>query len=89
MQESHAYEELRHLIVGPEQEGLKQIQERLDDTDRRAEDVSSVVAEAIQMRRDQGDDQALSESFGAHDSRHACANPFAGTRTSSRMPCFQ
>jgi outer membrane protein OmpA-like peptidoglycan-associated protein len=62
-QESHAYEELRHLIVGPEQEGLKQIQERLDDPDRRAEDVSSVVAEAIQMRRDQGDDQALSRAL--------------------------
>src|SRR5271170_2634909 len=62
-QESHAYEELRHLIVGPEQEGLKQIQERLDDPDRRAEDVSSVVAEAIQMRRDQGDDQALAEAL--------------------------
>jgi len=62
-EESHAYEELRHLIVGPEQEGLKQIQERLDDPDRRAEDVSSVVAEAIQMRRDQGDDQALSRAL--------------------------
>jgi outer membrane protein OmpA-like peptidoglycan-associated protein len=62
-QESHAYEELRHLIVGPEQEGLKQIQERLNDTDRRAEDVSSVVAEAIQMRREQGDDQALSRAL--------------------------
>jgi outer membrane protein OmpA-like peptidoglycan-associated protein len=62
-EESHAYEELRHLIVGPEQEGLKQIRERLDDPDRRAEDVSSVVAEAIQMRRDQGDDQALSRAL--------------------------
>ncbi len=62
-QESHAYEELRQLIVGPEQESLKNIQERLDDTDRRAEDVSSVVAEAIQMRREQGDDQALSNAL--------------------------
>jgi len=60
---NHAYDELRHLIVGPEQEGLKEIQERLDDTGRRAEDVSSVVAEAIQMRREQGDDQALSEAL--------------------------
>ncbi|MGH9746718.1 MAG: OmpA family protein [Candidatus Acidiferrales bacterium] len=61
--DAHAYEELRHLIVGPEQEGLKEIQERLDDTGRRAEDVSSVVAEAIQMRREQGDDQALAEAL--------------------------
>jgi len=61
--DNQAYEELRHLIVGPEQEGLKQIQERLDDTGRRVDDVSSVVAEAIQKRREQGDTQALSEAL--------------------------
>src|ERR1700721_1482273 len=60
--ESHPYEELRHPIVGPEQEGLKEIQERLDDTGRRIEDVSSVVAEAIQKRREQGDTQALADA---------------------------
>src|SRR5215469_478896 len=57
--DSPAYQELRRLIVGPEQQGLKQIEERLDDPQRRTEDVSSVVAEAIQKRREQGDDQAL------------------------------
>ena len=56
-------EELRHLIVAPEQEGIQEIRERLDDMDRRAEDVSSVVAEAIQMRRDQGDDAVLAEAL--------------------------
>ncbi len=61
--ESHAYEELRQLIVGPEQESLKNIQERLNDVDRRAEDVSSVVAEAIEMRRAQDDDHALSNAL--------------------------
>ena len=61
--DSHAYEELRHLIVGPEQEGLKEIQERLDDTGRRIDDVSSVVAEAIQKRRERGDNQALAEAL--------------------------
>ena len=61
--DSHAYEELRHLIVGPEQEGLKEIQERLDDTGRRIDDVSSVVAEAIKKRREQGDNQALAEAL--------------------------
>src|SRR5262249_4569800 len=61
--QNHPYEELRHLIVGPEQEGLKQIQDRLDDTGRRVDDVSSVVAEAIQKRREQGDTQALSEAL--------------------------
>jgi OOP family OmpA-OmpF porin len=60
---SHAYEELRHLIVAPEQESLAAIQERLGNPERRAEDVSSVVAEAIRMRRDHGDDHALSEAL--------------------------
>jgi OOP family OmpA-OmpF porin len=61
--DQHALEELRHLIVAPEQEGLQEIRERLDNMERRAEDVSSVVAEAIQMRRDQGDDAALAEAL--------------------------
>jgi outer membrane protein OmpA-like peptidoglycan-associated protein len=60
--DGRAYEQLRHLIVGPEQEGLKQIQERLDDTQRRAEDVSSVVAEAIQIRNSKGD-EALADAL--------------------------
>jgi outer membrane protein OmpA-like peptidoglycan-associated protein len=60
--DGRAYEELRHLIVGPEQEGLKQIQERLDDTQRRAEDVSTVVAEAIQIRNGKGD-EALADAL--------------------------
>ena len=60
--DNHALEELRHLIVAPEQEGLQEIRERLDNIERRAEDVSSVVAEAIQMRREQGD-AALAEAL--------------------------
>jgi outer membrane protein OmpA-like peptidoglycan-associated protein len=60
---NHALEELRQLIVAPEQEGLQKIRERLDSIERRAEDVSSVVAEAIQMRREQGDDRALAEAL--------------------------
>ena len=62
-EDHQALEELRHLIVAPEQEGLQEIRERLDSKERRAEDVSSVVAEAIQMRRDHGDDQALAEAL--------------------------
>jgi outer membrane protein OmpA-like peptidoglycan-associated protein len=56
---NHAYEELRHLIVAPEQEEIADIQERLEDLARRTQDVSTVVAEAITMRRDQGGDRAL------------------------------
>jgi outer membrane protein OmpA-like peptidoglycan-associated protein len=62
-EDQQALEELRHLIVAPEQEGLQQIRDRLDSMERRAEDVSSVVAEAIQMRREHGDDQALAEAL--------------------------
>ena len=62
-EDKQALDELRHLIVAPEQEGLQEIRERLDSKERRAEDVSSVVAEAIQMRRKQGDNQALAEAL--------------------------
>ncbi len=61
--DNHALEELRQLIVAPEQEGIAEIRERMDSLERRAEDVSSVVAEAIQMRREAGDDQALAEAL--------------------------
>ena len=62
-EDNHELEELRQLIVAPEQEGIAEIRERMDSKERRAEDVSSVVAEAIQMRRDQGDDRALAEAL--------------------------
>ena len=60
---NHAYEELRHLIIAPEQEELADIQERLDDRARRTQDVSSVVAEAISMRRDQHGERALAQAL--------------------------
>jgi OOP family OmpA-OmpF porin len=60
---NHAFEELRHLIVAPEQEGIASINDRLDDLERRTSDVSIVVAEAITLRRASGDDQALSDAL--------------------------
>ena len=60
---NHAFEELRHLIVAPEQEGIAAIQDRLDNLEKRTEDVSVVVAEAIQMRREKGDDLALADAL--------------------------
>src|ERR1700690_1994000 len=59
---NHAYEELRHLIVAPETEGLAAVEERLDNLEKRTCDVSEVVAEAIEMRRATGD-QALSDAL--------------------------
>ena len=50
-----AFEELRHIIISPEQEQIVEIRSRIENPERRIKDVSSVVAEAIQMRRQQGD----------------------------------
>lgn len=60
---NHAFEELRHLIVAPEQEGIAAIQDRLENLEKRTEDVSVVVAEAIQLRREKGDDLALADAL--------------------------
>jgi|HubBroStandDraft_6_1064221.scaffolds.fasta_scaffold04129_5 outer membrane protein OmpA-like peptidoglycan-associated protein len=57
------FEELRHLILAPEQEALERLHERVTNPETRTEDVSSVVAEAIQRRRQQGGDTALSEAL--------------------------
>ncbi len=59
---NHAYEELRHLIVAPETEGLAAVEERLDNLEKRTADVSEVVAEAIHRRRATGD-QALADAL--------------------------
>ena len=58
-----AYRELRELILAPEQEALERLQHRVDDPISRTEDVGSVVAEAIQLRRSQGGDDALSSAL--------------------------
>jgi outer membrane protein OmpA-like peptidoglycan-associated protein len=60
---NHAFEELRHLIVAPEQEGIAAIQDRLENLEKRTEDVSVIVAEAIQRRREKGDDLALADAL--------------------------
>src|SRR6202046_4585305 len=59
---NHAYEELRHLIVAPETEGLAAVEERLDNLENRTCAVSEGVAEAIKMRRASGD-QALADAL--------------------------
>jgi outer membrane protein OmpA-like peptidoglycan-associated protein len=56
-------EELRHLILAPEQEALERLHERIADPESRTNDVSGVVAEAIHRRREQGGGDALSEAL--------------------------
>ena len=56
-------EELRHLIIAPEQEDLARLQERIDNPHLRTQDVSEVLPEAMQRRREQGGEQALGEAL--------------------------
>jgi outer membrane protein OmpA-like peptidoglycan-associated protein len=56
-------EKLRHLILAPEQEALERMHHRVANPEARTEDVSSVVAEAIRRRREQGGSEALSEAL--------------------------
>jgi len=60
---SGSFEELRHLILAPEQEALERLHERIENPESRTDDVSGVVAEAIQRRREQGGSDALSEAL--------------------------
>ena len=56
-------EELRHLIIAPEQEDLANLHERIEDPNLRVQDVSEVLPEAIRRRREQGGEEALGEAL--------------------------
>jgi len=60
---SGSLEELRHLILAPEQEALQRLNDRIENPESRTEDVGSVVAEAIQRRRELGGDDALCDAL--------------------------
>jgi OOP family OmpA-OmpF porin len=51
-------DELRKLLVGPEQTQIVRLKERLDDPELHAEDVSRVLAEAIALRSSRDDQVA-------------------------------
>ena len=55
--------ELRNLLLGEEQRQITALQERLDDPTLRSRETSSVVAEAIRLRREQGGETALREAL--------------------------
>ena len=58
-----ALQELRSLLLSEEQHEIVALRERLDSTDQRTLEVSAVVAEAIELRRAQGGNQALSAAL--------------------------
>ncbi len=47
-------EEIRHLLLGREQNQLREINSRLTDKEQRAQDVSSVLPHAIKLSRERG-----------------------------------
>jgi hypothetical protein len=49
--EEKTFEELRTLLLGTEQQQLATLRERVQNPELRAQDVSGVVAEAIELRR--------------------------------------
>src|SRR5574340_389357 len=56
-------DELRRLILGPEQEAIETLHERVVSPEARTQDVSSVLPEAIHHRREHGGDEALSNAL--------------------------
>ena len=68
--------ELRELLVGPEQKQIGRLKERLDDPELHAEDVSRVLAEAIALRSSRDDqlpkalEHSVEESIKASVSRN-------------------
>lgn len=56
-------EELRHLIIAPEQEELARLHERVVNPEQRTRDVSEILPEAIRRRREQGGEQALGDAL--------------------------
>ncbi len=49
-------DELRRLLVRPEQEDLRQLRDRLDDKEQRAHEIASVLPEAVNLSSDRTDE---------------------------------
>ncbi|MEA3208861.1 MAG: hypothetical protein QOE70_1918 [Chthoniobacter sp.] len=48
------FDELRRLLLGREQEQLRELRERLEDKEKRASDVSGVLPQAVKLSRERG-----------------------------------
>ncbi len=60
---SGSFEQLRHLILAPEQEDLARLRARMDNPELRTSDLSEVLPEAIHLRRQAGGEDALGEAL--------------------------
>ncbi|MGA2811964.1 MAG: OmpA family protein [Candidatus Acidiferrum sp.] len=59
----NSFEQLRHLILAPEQQDLARLRERLEDPGLRTGDISAVLPEAIHLRRQEGGEDALGQAL--------------------------
>ena len=62
-EDGRSFEELRHLILAPEQKALARLRERLENPESRTSDLSAVLPEAIHLRRQDGGEGALGEAL--------------------------
>jgi outer membrane protein OmpA-like peptidoglycan-associated protein len=62
-EDGKSFEELRHLILAPEQKALARLRERLESPEARTSDLSAVLPEAIHLRRQDGGEDALGEAL--------------------------
>jgi outer membrane protein OmpA-like peptidoglycan-associated protein len=58
-----SFEQLRHLILAPEQEDLARLRARVENPELRTSDLSAVLPEAIELRRQKGGEEALGEAL--------------------------
>ena len=61
--DASSFEQLRHLILAPEQQDLARLRERVEDPGLRTGDVSAVLPEAIHLRRQEGGEEALGHAL--------------------------
>jgi len=57
------YENLRDLLLAPEKQEIAGLRRRIENPAIRAEDVSAVVAEAVELRRERGGGEALNRAL--------------------------
>ena len=57
------FEDLRSLLLAPEQKEIEGLRNRMDDRAARAEDLSAVVAESIELRREHGGGADLNKAL--------------------------
>jgi outer membrane protein OmpA-like peptidoglycan-associated protein len=57
------FQDLRNLLLAPEQKEIESLRNRMDDRAARAEDLSAVVAESIELRRAHGGGADLNKAL--------------------------